>query len=846
MDPLAWPLLETAMNHLKHALRQLILRPGLSVTVIVMLALGIGATTAMFSLYHQILVRPLPVPEPERLVNFATPGPKAGGTYGDLAIGNPEAQFSYPMFRDLEAQHPGFTGIAGHTEAVANLSFREQPTYGRTAMVSGGYFGLLNLRPALGRLIAPEDEPQVGESAVVVLSHHYWQRRFGGDPNVLGELLTVNGQELEIIGVAPEGFTGTILGTRMDVFVPLSLRWLMAPTIGPYNPSRFAYWVYAFGRLEPGVTLERAAAELNGVYSGILNEVEAPLLNPAFLPPGGAEQFRARQIAFSPGNLGWGPVRAQAARPLELLLGVTALVLLIVSVNIANLLLARGASRTGEVAIRAAIGASRGVLVRQLLAESFVLIALGGLASLLVATLIVSLISSMLPTYVELGLASLSPTAMLFAAATSLATVLVFGLVPAWRGSNANPGRVMNMQGARGAVSGRGSARFRTTLMTAQIAFSMVLLVLAGLFTQSLLNLSREDLGVDVDSIVNFGITAQLSSYDQAELGVLYDRIEETLSAQPGVRAVGTTAIPLFYDFSLGSNVAIEGVDAAPGADRYTALTAVGSGYFDALDVALLDGRVFASSDTADRPRVAIVNQAFVRKFNLGDDAVGKRIGGGQQGWIEIVGVVADTKHGSVKGDLPPLVYLPRHQAAGFFQSLWAYVRADIDAEALKTMVARVMAELAPDVPLVRIQTMRERLNDNVYIDRLLTMLSTGFAALATLLAGIGLYGVLAYNVTQRTRELGLRLALGAKPQRLRAMVLKQVGAMALIGAGIGLAAAFSFGRAAEAVLFGLSARDPAIFVAATALLAAVVLAASWLPAWRASRIAPTEALRYE
>ena len=834
------------MSNFKHALRQLILRPGLSVTVIVMLALGIGATTAIFSLYHQILVRPLPVPDPDRLVNLAAPGPmKCCGSYRDLAIGDPEAAFSYEMFRDLEAGQTGFTGIAGHTDFVANMSFREQPVYGRGALVSGSYFGVLNLRPALGRLIVPEDEPQIGESAVVVLSHDYWQRQLGGDPDVLGQLLTVNGQDLEIIGVAPAGFMGTILGTRMDVFVPLTLRWLMNPTIGPYREFRLNYWLYLFARLEPGATLGQAGAQINGLYSGILKEVEAPLLDPARLPEGGVEQFRQRRIAFSPGELGQGPVRERAARPLELLVGVTVLVLLIVCVNIANLLLARGASRTGEVAIRAAIGASRGVLVRQLLAESLVLIAIGGLASLLVAALIVQLIAGMLPSTVVLGLASLSPTAMLFAAGASLATVLVFGLVPAWRVSGADPARLMNAHASR-SLGGRGAARFRGALTTAQIAFSMVLLVLAGLFTQSLMNVGREDLGIDLDSLVNFGFSPHLSSYDQAELAVLYDRLEETLAAQPGVRAVGTTAIPLLYDFSLGGNFPIEGIETGPGDDMYSAWTVVGAGYFDALDVTLLGGRTFTDRDTASTPPVAIVNQSFARKFNLGDNPVGRRLVAGPAITIEIVGVVADAKHESVKGDVPPLVYFTRRQRAGVFQTMWVYVRGAVDADALKAMIPRVIAELAPNVPLVAIQTMRERVNDNVYIDRLLSLLSAGFAALATLLAGIGLYGVLAYNVTQRTRELGLRLALGANPGRLRAMVVKQVGVMALIGAGVGFAAAFGLGRAAETVLFGLSGRDPAIFIGATAVLAGVVLAASWLPAWRASRVAPMEALRYE
>jgi predicted permease len=836
------------VNQLKHALRQLKLRPGLSFVVIVMLALGIGATTAMFSLYHQILVRPLPVAEPERLVNLAAPGPgKFGGGYGDLGIGDREAQFSYAMFRELEARQTGFTGLAAHTDFVSNLSYREQPSYSRGGtLVSGRYFDVLNLKPALGRLITPDDEPRVGESAVVVLGYDYWQRRFSGDPNVLGELLTVNGTDLEIVGVAPEGFTGTILGVRADVFVPLSMRWAMVPTLGPYNESNpfrfFNYWTYVFGRLAPGVTLAQADAQLNGLYSGILNDVEAPVI-PAQVPQATKDQFRQRRITFSAGDVGWGPLRARAERPLELLIGVTALVLLIVCVNIANLLLARGAARSGEMAIRASLGARRFRLARVLLSESLVLIAIGGVLSLLVAALIVRLISGVVPSNQYLGLAALSPTALLFAAGASLATVLVFGLVPAWRGSGANPGQVMSSQGTR-AVSGRGSARFRAILTTAQIAFSMVLLVLAGLFTRSLMNIGSEDLGIEVDSIVNFGITAQLSSYDQAELAVLYDRLEERLAAEPGVTGVGTTAIPLFYDFSLGGNVSIEGVETAPGADTYAAATAVGSGYFAALDVPLLSGRVFTDNDTGTPP-VAIVNQAFARKFNLGDDVVGRRMGSGQNA-IEIVGLVADTKHASVKGDIPALMYYPRRQMAGWFQSMWVYVRGSIDVDTLKAAIPRVLKEIAPDVPLVTVQTMRERLNDNTYIDRLLTTLSTGFALLATLLAGIGLYGVLAYNVEQRTRELGLRQALGAEPKQLRSLVLKQVGVMAAIGLGVGLAAALALGTVAQAVLFGLSGRDPVVVLAAALILAVVIAAASWLPAWRASRIAPIEALRYE
>ena len=835
-----------------HALGQLKLRPGLSAIVILMLAVGLGATTAMFSLYEQILVRPLQVPEPERLVNLSAPGgdAKPGGRYRDLAIADFEAQFTYAMFRDLERAQKVFTGIAGHTDFVANLSFHERPAYGRGALVSGSYFGVLNLRPSLGRLIGPDDEPRVGESAVVVLSYDYWQRQFAGDPKVVGQTLTVNSQALEIVGVGPAGFTGTVLGTRMDVFVPLTMRWLMVPTLGPAETeNRGNYWLYLFARLAPGVTLDAASAQLNGVYRGVLNEIEAPLLVAQNFRSGtleeNLERFRQRQIAFSPGARGQSQIPATAARPLELLLGVTVLLLLIVCVNVANLLLARGAARAGEMAIRASIGASRGRLVRQLLAESFVLIAIGGISCLLVAAFIVRLFASLLPNNIVVNLA-LSPAAMVFAAAASFLTVIVFGLAPAWRGSDASPAEIMSANALRSSGS-RSAVRFRGALTTAQIAFSMVLLVLAGLFTRSLMNVGRQDLGMDVDSIVSFSLTPQLNAYDPARLASLYDRVEETFAAQPGVRGVGTTAIPVLYDFSLGGAFSLEGVDAAPGADTGAAWSAVGSGYFDALGVPLRSGRKLTDRDTASSPPVVVVNESFARKFKL-DNPVGKRLGFGRTTSypMEIVGVVADAKHASVKGETPPMVYFPRRQMAGVFQSLWVYVRAGLDPDALRTMIPRVVAQIDPNVPIVVIETLRERMQSNVYIDRLLSMLSAAFAALATFLAGIGLYGVLAYNVAQRTRELGLRLALGADPARLRRMVLKQVGAIAAVGAALGLAAALALGRLAEAVLFGLSGHDPVVVVAAVAVLAVVVLAASWVPAWRASRIAPLEALRYE
>jgi putative ABC transport system permease protein len=834
------------VNQLKLALRQLRLRPGLSVVVILMLALGIGATTAMFSLYHQVLLKPLPVPGPDRLVNLAAPGPKPGGNVTDLGLGDDVAKFSYPMFRDLEARQTVFTGIAAHTNFMANLSFGDQAAFTLAWLVSDSYFRVLGLAPALGRLIGPEDEPRPGESAVAVLSYDAWQRRFGGSPSALGETVTINGHKLEIVGVAPRGFAGTTLGSRPEVFVPLTIANLLSPSFSDFE-NRQSYWVYLFARLKPGVALERASAELNGLYSGILNDVEAPMLLAQELPAGTLEQFRARKIELAPGARGQSTLRKSVARPVELLLGVTVLVLAIVCMNIANLLLARGAARTGEMALRTSMGASRGMLVRQLLAESLVLIAIGGGLSLAVAELLVRVITSLLTEGLANGIApELSSTAMLFAAGASLFTVLIFGLAPAWRVSDADPAQVMRASATRSS-GGRGAARFRSVLTTAQIAFSMVLLVLAGLFTRSLMNVARQDLGMDVGSTVVFSITPRLNGYSPERIADLYDRVEDSLAAQPGVLAVGSSGLPVLRNFALNNVLSVEGFDAPPGADTTAEMSMVGPGFFDALGIPRLAGRAFTDRDTVDRPPVAIVNESFARKFNL-DNGVGRHFGFGDTTAypFEIVGIVADAKQDSVKSPAPPVAYLSRRQAGATIQAMFYYVRTGVDPEALLGTIPRVVAEIDPEVPVSQLDTLAGEVRDNVYLDRLLSMLSGGFAALATLLAGIGLYGVLAYNVTQRTRELGLRLALGAAPARLRAMVLKQVGAMAAIGAAIGLATAIAIGRVAESVLFGLSGRDPLVLAAAATVLAVVVLAGSWWPARRASRIAPTEALRYE
>jgi len=830
------------VSDLGYALRQVIRHPGLSIIVVLMLAVGLGATTAIYSIFHEILVRPLPVPEPERLVNLGAPGLKPGSTSCTTA-GDCSEVFSYPMFRDLAAQQTVLAGLAAHNGFDVNLAYDGSTLPALGLLVSGSYFSTLNLAPTLGRLIGPQDESRAGDSAVVVLSHDYWTSRLGGDERVIGRMLTVNGQALTIIGVAPEGFTGTTLGASPKVFVPLTLRSLMQPNVPRESlEDRRNYWLYLFGRLAPGVSLEEARAELDVIYSGILNGVEAALQTD--LSDEDLQRFRERRITVVPGARGqsWVPTGPTPA-VLTILLGATALVLLIVCANVASLLLARGAARAGEMAIRASIGADGRRLAFQLLAESGVLAMAGGLLSIPVAHATLRAIVAMAPANSVQAFPTISVGVMALAGVMTLGTALLFGLAPALRAARTDPGAVIKGHVAQSA-SNRAVARFRGALSTAQIALSTVLLVMAGLFTQSLLNLTRTDLGIDVESVLAFTVSPQLNGYSLERVMEMYREIEEQLGAQPGVEAVGASSVRLLANNVRGAAIDIEGFE--PGYPAtHTTLNDVGAGFFSALSLPLRAGRPFTEADRIGAPRVAVVNESFVRKFNLGEAAIGTRIGLYGPREIEIVGVVGDAKYNQVRADAPPQLFLPRLQNP-FLGTMTFYVRAAAEPESLARTIRQTMARIDPNLPLADLVTLERQVRDNVFLDRLVMALSSSLAVVATLLAAVGLYGVLAYNVVMRTREIGLRLAIGAAPAHVRRMVLGQVTAKALIGGGLGLAAALGLGRASEALLFGVSGLDPVVLTTSIAVLATVVLGAGYLPALRASKVAPMEALRHD
>ena len=831
------------MANLKLALRTLFKTPFVTAVAVLSLALGIGANAAIFSLFNQMLLRPLPVPQPNRLVNLEGSEPN-GGSQSCTMAGDCRVILSYPMFRDLEKAQTVFTGIAAHRSFGANLSFRRQTLNGDAMFVSGSYFPVLQLRPAAGRLLSPSDDQTIGAHPVAVLGYSYWETKLASDPSVIGQPIIINGVPFTIVGVAPQGFEGTTLGTRPKIYVPITMRAVLSPGFKGYE-RRNNYWIYAFARLKPGVSIADAKRGMNAIYKPIINDVEAKLQEG--ISPKTLERFRAKELGVVDGARGQSSIHQRVRTPLLLLIGITTIVLIIACANIANLLLARAANRSMEMAVRLSLGATRGQLLTQLLTESCVLALLGGAVSLFVARLTLSGLSALLPSDALSTLRfELDPTVVAFAAGLSILTGLLFGMYPALHSTR--PDLVTTLRANSGKHSGtRAATRFRSSLVTVQIALSMALLVGAGLFVRSLLNVSRVNLGLNVENVVTFSISPERNGYTRTQSHQFFERVEESLDGIPGVTGVTEGLVGLLGGNSWGNDVEVDGWKSGPDINSNSRFNGVGAGYFKTLGVPMVSGREFTASDRVGTPKVAIVNEAFAKKFKLGREAVGKHmaLSGAKINDMEIVGLVKDAKYNDVKDDIPPVYFLPWAQDSTIGQ-LNFYVRTSIDPKQLMRTIPAVITRLDPNLPVENIKTLPQQVRENVFLDRMISTLSAAFAALATLLAAVGLYGVLAYTVTQRTREIGVRMALGADSGRVRSMVLKQVGSMTIVGGVIGVVGALALEKTARSLLFGLEGHDPLVVVVAGTVLALVALAAGYLPARRASRIHPMQALRYE
>jgi predicted permease len=776
-------------------------------------------------------------------VNLGAPGPKDGSTSCNQA-GDCEAVFSYLMFRDLEREQKVFTGIAGHRLFSANIGYQEQTQNAEGMQVSGSYFSVLGLTPAAGRLIDSNDDTTVGGAPVVVLAHDYWRTRFAESPAIVGDTLIVNGQHLTIIGIAPPEFRGTTKGARPQIFVPITMRGQMEQ-FGAFE-NRRSYWVYLFARLKEGVTIDAARAGINVPYRAIINDLEAARQG------GMSEQtlarFRAKQVTLEEGARGQSSMNREARQPLTLLLSVAIVVLLIACANIANLLLARAAARSGEMAVRLSIGASRGHLVRQLLLESCLLALFGGALGLLVARWTLALIGAMLPAEASRILVlELDLTMMAFAATLAVATGLLFGLFPALHSSR--PQLATTLKNQAGQPSGaRAAAIFRRVLVTGQIMLSMALLGAAGLFAKSLLNVSKVDLGLEADNVVTFAIAPRRNGYTPERAIQLFERLEDQLAAVPGVVSAAGARIALLAGNNSNNGLTVQGFPAGPDTNTSSSYNEISPGYFRTVGVPLLAGRDFTRADALNAPKVAIVNEAFTRKFSLGRDAVGKRMArtrGNDPLDIEIVGVVRDAKYSEVKDAIPPVFFVPYRQN-DLIGTLVFYVKTGGSPDDLLRAIPPLVARIDPHLPVTELRTLPQQIRENVFLDRFISTMSGAFAMLATLLAAVGLYGVLAYTVAQRTREFGLRMALGAAPTRLGGLVFKQLAWMTAIGGVVGISLAIVAGYAARSQLYGMVAWDPVVLGLSALVLILVALSAGLVPAFRASRIDPIRALRYE
>jgi predicted permease len=658
------------------------------------------------------------------------------------------------------------------------------------------------------------------------------------------QTLVVNGQPLTIVGVAPEGFRGTTLASEPDVFVPLTMRGVLMPNWGGFDDRR-SYWAYVFGRLGDGVTLDQARVGINSVYAGIVSDVEAPLQEG--MTQATLERFRSKEVVLREGARGQSSLHEDARTPLILLLSITGMVLLIACANIANLLLVRGAGRSQEMAVRSSLGATRGRLMAQLLTEAVVLAVLGGVASLVVARLTLGLLAALLPPEIApiIGL-GIRPEVVIFAGVVAVGTGIAFGLFPAFHNTRREVAATLRSGDGRSS-GGRAARRFRSGLVTAQMALSMALLVTSGLFIRSLANVSRVDLGLEPRGLVTFAVSPELNGYDAERIRGFFDRLEEELAAVVGVRSVSAARVPLLAGSSWGTDVAVQGFPGGPDVDSNARFNEVGAGYFETVGMTLVAGRTFTSFDGAGAPPVAVVNEAFARKFGLGREAVGRWMGRDRNGELdmEIVGMVADAGYNDVKEGAPPLFFTPWRQNPEI-GALTFYVRTQGDPDPVLRAIPDVVGALDPNLPVEELKTLEQQIRENVFVDRLIGTMSTAFALLATLLAAVGLYGVLASTVARRTREIGLRMALGADASRVRAMVVRQVLAMAGVGAMLGAGAALAAGRAAGSLLYGLEGHDPVALAVGALFLAVVAGVASYLPVRRASRVDPMSALRYE
>jgi predicted permease len=833
--------MDTLLADLRLAGRGLRRNPLFATVAILSLALGIGANTAIFTLIDQMLLRKLPVRAPDELVMLRQQGSHNGNNMGRW-------MHSYPLYQDLQARAEPLAEVICRRNVPASISVDNQTERVAAEIVSGNYFTMLGVTAAVGRVFNSQDDDRAFRGhPVVVLGYDYWARRFARDSSVVGKKILVNDHPMTIVGVSAAGFAGLDPAQAPQIRVPIQMQPVMTPDFTWLRiDDRRTRWVQVFARLKPGYTAESARPALQGLFTQV-RTYESTLPAAKNWSPYAREQFLKGQLLAEPAEVGYSEMRNQFSTALVVLMCMVGLVLLIACANVANLLIARGFMRQKELAVRLSLGASRLRLVRQLLAESLVLAGAGGLAGVALAVWMTRALIALVPTGGQPLLIAATPDLRILAFATALTVVtgIVFGLLPALRASRPEPWTTL--KDTVGSIAGAGGSLFlRKGLVTAQVALSFLLLFGAGLFVRSLQNLRTTDTGVALDNLVTFQVSPSMSGYTPERISSFYQQLLERLRAAPGVTSAALVAVPILSGDEWDSTTGVEGHTPQDGEDMQAFMNALSPGYFETMKIPILEGRDFRVSDIRANPTVAIVNKRFADHFFKGRSALGKRlsrgIGPNAKFTVEIVGVVADSLYEGPREGVRRQVFVPN---AGTGSAVF-YLRTQTGSASAYNLVRQEVKQLDSAMPVYQLKTLEAQLDETLLTDRLIALLSGGFGLLATLLASIGLYGVMAFVVARRWKELGIRLALGARPGLVVWSVMREVLLLLAIGLAIGIPSAMVLGRYVASQLYGIQPRDPAIAFWTVALLTAVSALAGLIPARRASRIDPILALRYE
>ncbi|HVH88655.1 MAG TPA: ABC transporter permease [Terriglobales bacterium] len=840
--------MDSFLQDVRYALRQLTKSPAFTATAVVTLALGIGANTAIYSLLDQVMLRSLPVQAPQELVRLNATGSDRGrvNAYG----GTDKDYFSYPLYRDIRDKNTVFNGVLATDQVQVGVQWHNQPELVNGELVSGNYFDVLGVKPAIGRLFVQSDDQAQERNPVVVLSFGYWQRRFGSDPRVVNDSILVNGHPFTVIGVAPPNFRSIVVGQSPDIFAPM----MMKPQITPgWNDleERRSRWLNIFGRLKPDMTLAQAQIGLAPLWHSI-REDELKAM------PNATPKFREGFLNKSHLDLiasanGFSPVRDQLGTPLIIVMGMVGVVVLIASINVAGLLLVRAVGRAREMSVRYALGASRMRVVQQLLIEGVVLGLTGGILGVVLAPGISQLLLHKLFTDSTGQIpfsSSLDPRVLAFNFGVSILAGLLFSLAPAlqfWR-----PNLVQTLKEQLTTSSGN-QLRLRRGSVAVQMGLSVLLLFGAGLFVRTLHNLKNVDVGFATDHLVTFGIEPGFAGYKLDQNPELYNRIMETLSAMPGVRSAAATSDPELANNDSRSSIGIPGYTPGENERMNVEWAEISPGYFQTLNIPFVAGRDVTDQDAGTSAKIALVNEAFARRY-FGDaqHAIGRNFARGgapeDKPDFQIVGVVKDAKHGSLRSEIQPTVFVPYTQAdpKRGVTYMQFYIRTWQPPDQSMNTIRGAMQNLDSKLVLDSLRTMDTQINSDLTNESIIAFLAVSFGVLATFLSAIGLYGVLAFSTSQRTREIGIRMALGASRSSVVGMILREVLWLIGISITVALPTALLLGRYLRSQLYGVSSVDPLTLSSVVMIVAAVAMLAAFIPARRAAGVNPTKALRYE